>query len=197
MIMTSKKKVLLFIYNGFADKEVSHLLSNIVKSCRYDVKTIAIDKTVKQSLSGLSVVPDFDFLPQVDLKDIDESNTALFILPGGEGWQEKLNFEISPLIKHCVKCGITVAASGESTLLLADLGLLDKTHHTSVSAEYLNTFSFAYNGHDKYINDSSVCHHGMVTACGQDAVDFSNAVLKVLDLKNQIEQSYYEELMFE
>jgi 2,3-bisphosphoglycerate-independent phosphoglycerate mutase len=69
--MILKKKIFLFIYDGFADREVSHLLSCVVKSNQYIVKTIALDKMVKQSLSGLTVVPDFDFITQVDLKDID------------------------------------------------------------------------------------------------------------------------------
>jgi putative intracellular protease/amidase len=185
------------VYDHFADLEVSHLLSCIIKSNRYHVKTIAIDKAVKQSLSGLSIVPDFDFLPQVDLKDIDEDNTALLILPGGKGWIEKMNFEIEPLVKHCYQRGITLAASGEATLLLADMKLLDKTRHISINASYLNTFSSACVSADHYVNHPSVYHQGIITANGLDPVDFSNTVLKVLELNAHVDQSVFEEIIVE
>jgi hypothetical protein len=89
-----------------------------------------------------------------------------------------------------------IAASGEATLLLADLGLLNRIHHTSINGNYLRTFSFAYNGHDNYINDASVCHHGIITAGGLDPVDFSETVLSVLDVSAQVQRSQWEEIMF-
>jgi transcriptional regulator GlxA family with amidase domain len=195
--MVLKKKVYLFIYDGFADREVSHLMSCLVKCNRYVVKTIALDKTAKQSLSGLSVVPDFDFIPQVDLKDIDESNTELLVFPGGTGWEDKISFEMTSLMVHCIDQGITVAASGESTLLLAESGLLNDTLHTSINATYLNTFSAAYHGVNNYVHDATVCHEGIITTSGRDPIDFSNTVLKALDVNTELTQFFYEGVMFE
>ena len=120
-----KKTVYLFVFDGFADWEAAYALVGINLSKAFTIKTIAIDKTHKKSMGGVSIFPDLDFLPETDLCDIDQSNTAMLILPGGSAWEQKTNQSIAPLVLHCAEHGIPVAAICGATVFLADLGLLD------------------------------------------------------------------------
>src|SRR6478609_6047739 len=115
-----KKTCYLFVFDGFADWEASYAAVGITKSEYYQIKTIAIDKTKKESMGGLTVIPDYDFIPQVDLDDINSGNTGLLILPGGTAWEVKTNKRIAPLVKHCLENDIPVAAICGATLFLAD-----------------------------------------------------------------------------
>src|SRR5688572_29315293 len=92
-----KKNCYIFLFDGFSDWEVSYASVGIRKSNNYRVKTIGITRDPVTSMGGLSVVPDLDFLPWTDLADIDSSNTAMLILPGGTAWEERSNESITPL----------------------------------------------------------------------------------------------------
>ncbi len=82
-----KKTILLFVFNGFADWQISYAMAGIVKSNAYHVKTIALERDSVTTLSGMCVFPDLDFRPDVDLHDIESENTAMIILPGGTVWE--------------------------------------------------------------------------------------------------------------
>ncbi len=101
-----KKVCYLFVFNGFADHEVSHAVVNVLKNQEYQLKTIAITKDPVRAASGLNILPDLDFIPDVDLVDIDTGNTAMLILPG-------VKDEIMPLVNHCLLNGIPVVPSSE------------------------------------------------------------------------------------
>ena len=106
--MRSRKKIVyLFVFHGYADYETSMACAGICKSDEFKVVTIAMKKDAVVSSSGLTIVPDHDFIPQVDLADIDKSNTAMLILPGGIA----NNDGIAPLVDHCLSHGIPVATA--------------------------------------------------------------------------------------
>src|SRR3954468_22731288 len=99
-----KKTCYLFIFDGFADHEISLAATEIRRRNEYELKTIAITKDPIKSLSGLTIIPDLDFYPEVDLFDIDSENTAMVILPG-------INDYIEPLRNHCLLKGIPIFSS--------------------------------------------------------------------------------------
>lgn len=101
-----KKTCYLFVFNGFADHETSLAATNIRQLGECDVKTIAITKDPVKAASGLTIIPDFDFIPDVDLIDIDSDNTAMLILPG-------IKDEIMPLVNHCLLNEIPIIQSSE------------------------------------------------------------------------------------
>jgi len=177
-----KKTVLLFVFEGFADWEPAYALVGISKSNAYQIKTIAMDKTPKKSMGGVSVLPDFDFLNGTDLKDLDDSNTAMLILPGGVAWEEKTNAGIAPLVEHCFANSIAVAAICGATIFLADLGLLNDLHHTSNDVGYLQSMSSVYRGHHFYQFKPSISAQNIITASGTASVEFAGAIFKALDI---------------
>jgi putative intracellular protease/amidase len=182
--MTFKKNVYVFVFDGYADWEASYAMVGIIKSKHYHVRTIAIDKDIKKSMAGLSIVPDFDFLP-ADLRDIDNSNTAMLILPGGGAWERGQNRSIAPLVKHCAQEGIPVAAICAATVFLADLGILDSVFHTSNDPGYLSALSQGYTGHELYQYKPSVSSDGIITAGGTFAIEFAASIFDALDIYDQ------------
>ncbi|MEJ0055712.1 MAG: hypothetical protein WDN75_08725 [Bacteroidota bacterium] len=72
-----KKTCYLFVFDGFADWESSYAAVGISKSDRYQLKDLAMERTKKESMGGLAIIPDFDFLPAVDLDDINSDNTGM------------------------------------------------------------------------------------------------------------------------
>jgi len=180
-----KKTVLLFVFDGFADWEPSYALVGINKSTVYRIKTIAIDKKPVKSMGGISILPDLDFLPKIDLKDIDPYNTAMLILPGGVAWEEKTNGAIAPLVIHCIENGIPVAAICGATVFLADLGVLNALDHTSNDPGYLQAFSSQYQGEAFYQYRPAVSCRQVITANGTAAAEFAAAIFDALKISDQ------------
>ncbi len=177
-----KKNVLLFVFDGFADWEASYALVGINKSDVYQVKTIAVDLAPTESMGGITVLPDLDFLPESDLRDLDPSNTALLILPGGAAWVEGGNQEVADLVRHCVDQGIPVAAICGATIFLARLGLLNDVNHTSNDLGYLTALAPGYCGSRLYRNQPSIHDQGIITASGTGAVEFAGNIFEALDI---------------
>jgi putative intracellular protease/amidase len=179
-----KRNVLFFVFDGFAEWEAAYATTGIVKSEHYHVKTLAIDKTLKRSMGGTRVLPDLDFFPETDLKDIDKSTTAMLILPGGTAWEEGENLAVADLVLHCIQQHIPVAAICGATFFLADLGLLDNIEHTSNDLHYLQQVSPSYRGRDNYVNQLSVRSESIITANGTAPVEFARDIFTVLGISN-------------
>jgi putative intracellular protease/amidase len=178
-----KKRILYFVFDGLADWEASYALTGIEKSGMYSMKTIGFDKEIKRTMGGMSIVPDLDFIP-ADLGDIDFNNTAMLILPGGSAWEQKLNWQIVPLVEHCVQENIPVAAICGATIVLADLGFLENIEHTSNDIRYLEAFSPLYQGHALYQYQPCVNAGTLITASGTAALEFADEIFERLGIKN-------------
>jgi transcriptional regulator GlxA family with amidase domain len=182
---TRKRTCYLFVFEGFADYETSLAAAGITNSNQYQIKTIGISKQPVRSMSGMTVVPDFDFMPDNDLEDIDNENTAMLILPGGTAWEQRRNEEISPLVAHCLLMSIPIAAICGATIFLAERGLFNRTVHTSNSMDYLSAQSHVYRGQALYRNEPSVRTEFLITANGTAAVEFAQDIFDVLRITDE------------
>ena len=115
-----KKTCYLFVFDGFADYETSSVTTAICGSNIYQLKTIGISKEPVRSMSGMTIIPDCDFMPTVDLHDIDDGNTAMLILPFGS------SEEISPFVEHCLSIGIPVMGAGWRQDIFEQLGIVEE-----------------------------------------------------------------------
>jgi len=179
---TRKKTCYLFVFDGFADYETSLAATGIGNSGGYRLKTIAVRKEPVRSMSGVTVVPDFDFMPDTDLEDIDNENTGMLILPGGAAWEQGRNELITPLVAHCLLQGIPVAGICGATVFLAELGLLNRAIHTSNSMDYLAAHSNVYRGQALYRTMPSVRTEFVITANGTASVEFAQDVFDTLGI---------------
>jgi putative intracellular protease/amidase len=179
---TRKKICYLFVFEGFADYETSMAAAGIRRSHEYQLKTVAIRKEPVTSMSGLSIMPDLDFMPGTDLEDIDKDNTAMLIMPGGSPWEQGRNEAIMPLVAHCLLHGIPVAAICGATIFLAELGLLNRAVHTSNAMEYLSAHSPVYRGQALYRTQPSVRTEFLITANGTAATEFAHDIFETLGI---------------
>jgi transcriptional regulator GlxA family with amidase domain len=180
-----KKTCYLFVFEGFADYEASLASTGIRNSNEYQLKTIAMRKEPVRSMSGMTIMPDLDFMPDSDLEDIDGDNTGMLILPGGTAWELKRNEAITPLVAHCLLHGIPVAGICGATLFLADLGLLNRTVHTSNHIDWLAASSRIYRGQALYRNEPSVRTEHLITANGTAAVEFAQDIFEALRITEE------------
>jgi transcriptional regulator GlxA family with amidase domain len=180
--MKTKKTCYLFVFEGFADYETSLATAGIINSNLFQLKTIALRKEAVKSMSGITVAPDLDFMPDIDLQDIDKDNTGMLILPGGRAWEQGGNEAITPLVAHCLLHGIPVAGICGATVFLADLGLLNRSVHTSNAVEYLSAGSKVYRGQALYRAMPSVRTQFLITANGTAAVEFAQDIFESLGI---------------
>jgi putative intracellular protease/amidase len=179
---TRKKTCYLFVFDGFADYETSLAAVGIRRSDEYQLKLLAIRKEPVRSMSGMTIMPDLDFIPDADLADIDRENTAMLILPGGRAWELGRNEAITSLVAHCLLHGIPVAGICGATVFLAELGLLNRTPHTSNSMDWLAATSNVYRGHALYRPTPSVKTEFLITANGTAATEFAHDIFETLGI---------------
>jgi putative intracellular protease/amidase len=180
-----QKKCYVFLFDGFSDWEISYATVGIAKSNALQLKTIAFNLGPITSMGGLAVLPDEDFRPEADLPDIDSSNTAMLILPGGIAWEQRKNESISPLVAHCILHSIPVAAICGATVFLADAGLLNRTPHTSNDVSYLEWMSKAYSGRRYYQSEPAVNAGTLITAGATAPVEFAREVFAALEIDQE------------
>lgn len=177
-----KKICYLFVFDGFADYETSLAATGIRNSSDYQLRIIGIRKDPVRSMSGMTVIPDLDFMPDTDLDDIDKDSTAMLILPGGTAWEQGKNETITPMVAHCLLHGIPVAGICGATVFLAELGLLNRAVHTSNSMDYLSMHSNVYRGQALYRATQSVRTEHIITANGTAAVEFAQDIFEALGI---------------
>ena len=181
----ANNKVSIFLFDGFADWEISFVTPHIQQSKKYDLVTVSINGQTVKSMGGLHVTPDFK------LADMDYENIAMFILPGGDAWERKELREVIPIVHKLVQKKVPVAAICAATTLLADMQLLDSIKHTSNSKQYLIQISPDYKGQENYegeegySNPIAVTDSNIITASGVVPLEFAREIFKVLKIYDE------------
>lgn len=176
--MKIKNEILLLLTDKWADWEASYAVSAANAFFDYTVKTIAIDKSPKLSMGGLSTAIDYCI---ADYKDF--SDTAIIILPGGLSWKENAYDEIAEFIKAAVNSRVAIAAICGATTFLCKKGFLDNVKHTGDSLE-LFCSQQGYNGQALYVPAQVVTDGGFITANETAAVEFAYEIFKLLKIDN-------------
>src|SRR5919202_2690133 len=120
-----KQIVHLFVFNTLADWETGFAIAGINNPAlqkhpgRYRVQTVSLDAEPVTTIGGVTILPD------ITLNELEPSQSAMLILPGGEAWDEGKNSEILESAKRFLDAGIPVAAICGATAGLARAGILD------------------------------------------------------------------------
>lgn len=175
-----KKKIFVFLFDGFSDWEIAYLSPEIKKSSAFDLIYFSKDGKPVQSMGGLQV------LPQMALAEIQADDIEMLILPGGMPWEKGENTEIDPLVKTLFAKGTTIAAICAATTYLGRHGFLNKLKHTSNNLDYLKMMAPGYSGDEYYLNLLAVTGENIITACGIAPVEFAKEVFVKLNLYNEI-----------
>ena len=178
-----QQDVHLFVFDSLSDWEAGYAIAGInnpqfqKNPGSYRVRSVALSKAPVVSIGGIRIVPD------MSLEELSESNSAMFIMPGGTAWDEGKNVEAVEVARRFLASEIPVAAICGATAGLARGGLLDSRRHTSNAREYLA--STGYTGGELYEDKPAVTDNNLITASGVAPVDFAYHIFKCLDIYTQ------------
>lgn len=174
-----KKKIHVFLFNGFSDWEISYLSPEIYKSEEFDLTYFSKDGESITSMGGLQIKP------SISLSQIIADDLEMLILPGGAAWEKGENNELNKLTKEVFEKGKPIAAICAATTFLGQLGLLDDLKHTSNDLNYLKAIAPKYQGEANYQNSFAVTDKNIITANGIATIEFAREVFKTIGLYDE------------
>lgn len=162
---------------GFADWEPAHAVAELRRHGHYRVEVVGFSTDAVQSMGGLTVQP------TRTLADVDPADVAVFILPGGDRWeQQPLEPELKTLLHTLDLTGVPIAAICAATTAVARAGLLRGRRHTSNGLSYLQQQVPEYTENESYVDAPAVRDRGLITASGLADVEFASAIMTELEV---------------
>jgi putative intracellular protease/amidase len=171
-----KRKAYLLVFDGLADWEPAHALCEINRSGRSDVVTAGFNSKPVVTMGGLKVVPD------VTMDAVNPAEASIFILPGGDMWQQRQYKQVDALLREIHAHNVLIGAICGATLEIARAGLTHNTRHTSNSKGYLKTFVPDYQDENFYVEELAVTDRNVITASGLGSVEFAREVIQQLNV---------------
>jgi putative intracellular protease/amidase len=171
------KAVYLLVVDGFADWEPAHAVAELRRHGHYRVETVGLTPAPVTSMGGITV------LPSKTVADVDPSDVAVFIVPGGDRWQESpIETELSDLLKRLDTGDVPIAAICAATVAVARVGLLKGRRHTSNGPGYLGKYVPDYAEADNYVDAPAVRDRKLITASGLADVEFARELFEELEV---------------
>ena len=175
--------VIVYLHPGYADWEIAYIMP-LLTEVAYPVQTVAETTEPVRSVGGLTVLPD------TDLANLRIDSLDLLLLPGGKSWEvPSEHTAILKLAHEHLDGGGMVAAICGATYGLGRAGLLEGRAHTSNGLELLKSNASEYVGELLYRDEPAVHDHGLITASGLAAPEFSTTIMEVLGLYSREQAS--------
>jgi len=171
--------VKLLVFDGLADWEPAFALCAINRSGRFKIATVGFSREPVMSMGGLRLTPD------AVISDVEPAGTAIFIMPGGDMWEQQSNPEVVKLLDRLEAANVPIAAICAATLEVARAGLTRKRRHTSNSLRYLRTAVPEYRDDKLYVDDLAVSDGGLITASGLGAIEFGREIMRQLGIHSE------------
>jgi putative intracellular protease/amidase len=183
------KAVYVLVVEGFADWEPAHALAELRRYGQYRVEAVGLTASPVRSMGGLTVVP------SMTVAEVDLSDVAVFILPGGDRWeQEPVEPELEALLKRMDADHVPIAAICGATVAIARIGLLGGRRHTSNGLEYLRTQVPGYAEADTYVDAPAVRDRKLITASGLGDVEFARELFEELDVLSEDDRAEWAQI---
>jgi len=176
-----KKKIYVFLFEGYSDWEISYLTPEICKDDRFDLIYFSESGDKVTSMGGLQVIP------TMPLSEVKVEEAEMLILPGGVAWEKRAITAINNLVLELFEKGKSIAAICGATFYLGQLGVLDKLNHTSNDLNYLKAVVPEYRGQENYQNKLSETDKNIITANGIAPIEFATEIFKKIKLKSDDE----------
>ena len=172
-----EKAVYLLVVDGFADWEPAHAVAELRRYGRFRVESVGLTSAAVESMGGIRV------LPSTIVANVDPADVAVFILPGGDRWENSpVEPEVDQLLKRLDAEGVPIAAICAATVAIARLGLLRGRRHTSNGLDYLRSRVPGYAEAANYVDMPAVRDRGLITASGLGDVEFARELLEELNV---------------
>lgn len=187
-----QKAVYLFVFPGFADWEPAHAVAELRRHGAYRVETVALSMNSVESMGGIVVQP------SRTLADIDPNDVAIFILPGGDRWeQQPPERELMQLLNRLDADRIPIAAICAATTAVVRAALLRGRRHTSNGLTYLRQQVPDYAEATNYIDAPAIRDRGLITASGLSDVEFAREIMAELGVLNEADRDRWTKLFRE
>jgi len=184
-----EKAVYLLVVEGFADWEPAHAVAELRRHGHYRVESVGLTSAAVRSMGGITV------LPSKTVSEVDPSDVAVFILPGGDRWENApVESELERLLKQLDACNVPIAAICGATVAISRIGLLRGRRHTSNGLDYLRSHVSGYSDADKYVNAPAVRDRKLITASGLGDVEFARELLEELEVLSRQERSLWAQI---
>jgi putative intracellular protease/amidase len=170
----------LYVFDTLSDWEPAYAIAGIHNPAyqknpgRFGVKTVGVNADPVTTIGGLTILPD------TALEQLDPAQSAMLILPGGEGWDGGGHREALGKAKEFLARDVPVAAICGATAGLARAGILDAVRHTSNAAVYLQMTG--YPGAALYQNEPAVTDGNVITAGATAPIEFARQIFLKLGL---------------
>jgi putative intracellular protease/amidase len=183
------KAVYLLVVDGFADWEPAHAIAELRRHGQYRVESVGLSPAPVESMGGLKVVP------STTIAEVDPSDVAVFILPGGDRWEKAaIEPELDTALEHLDASGVPLAAICGATLAVGRMGLLRGRRHTSNGLEYLQTHVPGYAEADLYVDAPAVRDRGLITASGLADVEFAREIFEELGVLSAPDRALWADI---
>lgn len=183
------KAVYVLVVPGFADWEPAHALAELRRHGGYRVEVVGLTRASVESMGGLHVQPDRS------LAEVDPADVAVFILPGGDRWEDAPpEPELVALLGRLDTAGVPLAAICGATVAIARAGLLRGRRHTSNGRAYLEQHVPGYEGSAAYVDAPAVRDRGLITASGLADVEFAAELFNELGVLSESDRGVWAEL---
>jgi putative intracellular protease/amidase len=169
-------KAYLLVFDGLADWEPALALCEINKSGKFDVVTVGFTESQITTMGGYKVGP------QITLADIHPDEASIFIMPGGEMWEQGPHEKVITLLHKLHAKGVAIAAICGATLEVARAGLIHGIRHTSNSKGYLKVMIPDYGDDDFYVDKLAIADKNLITASGLGSVEFACEIVRQLNI---------------
>jgi putative intracellular protease/amidase len=184
-----EKAVYLLVVDGFADWEPAHALAELRRYGQYRVETVGLTPAPVTSMGGIKV------LPSTTVPEVDASDVAAFILPGGDRWElAPVEPELEALLKRLDAEQVPIAAICGATVAISRIGLLRGRRHTSNGLEYLRAQVSDYAEAHNYVDAPAVRDRNLITASGLGDVEFARALFEELDVLSADDRALWAQM---
>ena len=170
-----ERAVYLLVVEGFADWEPAHAVAELRRHGQYRVESVGLTSAPVRSMGGIRV------LPSTTVAEVDSADVAVFILPGGDRWENSpVEPEIAQLVKRLDAQRVPLAAICAATVAISRMDLLRGRRHTSNGLEYLRSLVPGYAEAANYVDIPAVRDRGLITASGVGDVEFARELFEEL-----------------
>jgi 4-methyl-5(b-hydroxyethyl)-thiazole monophosphate biosynthesis len=172
------KKVLMFVYDSFAEFEISILITCLNgKNAAFDLVTVS-DKPAGQTVLSAGRMK---IMPDLTLDEINPDEYAALIIPGGNPYTLFENQQVLSVVRSFFDKNILIGAICGGPGLLAAAGILDHIQYAasldSNDTEYAEVMNWDNKRAEFLFIDQNV-----VTATGSNYIEFAEEMLRQLKL---------------
>ena len=187
--MTRAGSVYLLAVPGLADWEPAHAVAELRRHGGYRTEVAGLSLEPIESMGGIT------YHPTRTVRDTDPADVAVFILPGGDRWEQQgPEAELVALLHTLDEAKVPIAAICAATIAIVRAGLVRGRRHTSNGLDYLRGQVPDYTDTSLYVDAPAVRDGGLITASGLADVEFAAEIMAELGVLNDSDRALWVKL---